>query len=136
MNTMRVPQVEVPGVESGHTLIGSQFVSTFRGIGFVDGSDELRAVSAKSFIATHLPFFEEGRNIVALFVLERDEDGDFLFTDTVGAMLGCGVTFKDAFEDWYESAIELSAEFREHRGTMNAHVACRAELLTDVLGDS
>lgn len=51
-------------------------------------------------------------NQIATFTLDSDSDDELVFSDAAGVAYGVGRTFKDAVEDWYVAATEISAELR------------------------
>lgn len=106
---------------------------TFQGLGKLDGGDELEYIVGDVIASVRLPLIEAGRNIISFFILEREEDGDFLFTDHDGATFGIGPSFRSAFEDWHASATELLALYSLHVGAMSEHVASEARLIERAL---
>jgi hypothetical protein len=68
------------------------------------------------------------------FTLEMDEDGDWLFADSEGAMYGLGHSIGEAVQDWEASAAELRTHLRAHDGTLHPQVAERLAVL-DRLAD-
>jgi hypothetical protein len=89
--------------------------------------------STMTFVSDPLDF--GNRNILALFTLERDEDGDMVFADTGGAMYGVGPDFAGAVEDWLASAKELREELRSHHGGLIEEVVEQLELFDRVLAE-
>jgi hypothetical protein len=74
-------------------------------------------------------------NFLAVFTLERDEDGDMIFSDTTGAMYGIGQTFLQAVHDWHDSAQQLEAKLHAHGGVLHQQVAEQLQLFERVLSE-
>jgi hypothetical protein len=85
-------------------------------------------------IASWSPFLE--KNLLAVFTLQRDEDGDMIFADTTGAMYGIGASFLEAVQDWHDSAQELQAQLNEHGGVLLRQVMEQLELFDSVLPET
>lgn len=108
-------------------------VMRFQGFGRVAGGDQLEFIVADVVTSVRLPLVEAGRNIISLFILEREEDGDFLFTDHEGSTFGIGPSFREAFEDWHISASELLAVYGNHVRELSDHIANEVRVLEQTL---
>jgi len=75
------------------------------------------------------------QDLLAVFTLERDEDGDMIFADTVGAMYGIGPDFHAAVEDWIISARETCTRLHRHSGSILEDVSEQLGLFDRVLSE-
>jgi hypothetical protein len=75
------------------------------------------------------------QDLLAVFTLERDEDGDMIFADTVGAMYGIGPDFCTAVEDWIISARERLTRLHRHSGNLLEDVSEQLGLFDRVLAE-
>ncbi len=75
---------------------------------------------------------EHYRNIVATFVLERDEEGDLIFSDTAGVSFGVGAEFNAAVGDWFSSVQALLEILRTSHYSLHDQLANQARVLSEL----
>lgn len=82
----------------------------------------------------HVALPEEGSRtaVIALFALQREEDGSLIFSDQYGAAFGCGENLDDAVADYLGAAHHLKEAFRE-RPRLHARVAVRVNFFKQIL---
>ena len=120
---LRVPRVEAPSprvsLSAHHPLLSDLQLPRGGGITSSIG----RLPSAGTYSGEVPP--------LARFVVEREPNGSFVFSDSSGVMYGVGSSLEDAFEDWLHSAIELLD--RLEVGLLHPRMEQRRRLLADLL---
>lgn len=76
---------------------------------------------------------DEGVSLHKDLSFERDEFGQFVATDPVGAAVGTGASMAEAVEDWEFLANELLDEIEEFDGELHPRVARQRDYLSSTL---
>lgn len=130
-------EVEVFGssqtLEIGTSISSMPQFLNFVGIGMTDGQVELEFVMGQIISSQRRSIVDELPGLLAMFVLQREEDGTFLFSDTACTTYGLGNNFRLAFDDWLESALELKVMYSEDSDILSPGVARTLETLERVL---
>jgi hypothetical protein len=105
----------------------------FLGIGITEGRSEVEFVMGQISSSQHRPLIDELPGFLAMFILQREEDGTFLFSDTGSVTYGLGDNIRLAFSEWLESALELRTMYSEDSKILSPGVATTLQTLERVL---
>jgi hypothetical protein len=117
----------VPPNHANLQTISSGFVAGFTaGYGFRHGQLSEAAREAVDLI-------EEGPPPVAVFILQQEEDGEFLFADSIGITYALAPNPLEAMQQWFESAHELYGSLADERDSLGTPaLAHRLGVLDDL----
>jgi hypothetical protein len=81
-----------------------------------------------------IELIDETHPPLAIFMLERDEDGDFIFGDNTSFVHGVASSSRAAIADWFDAAEELRSSLERRQGALQPTLEFRRQTLDAILG--